>query len=147
MTGTGTYETTADFDIVVLGAGPAGAAAARRAAELGAHVAIVGLRGQRASGAVPARVLRAAYADAASPMRGDSYGGALHSRSSLPFDELRTRADRVAEQHAASVDAALSALGVTLVSGRASFDSPHALTISDGIGNSPTRSTSLSALM
>ena len=139
MTQTGTYETTADYDIVVLGAGPAGAAAARRAAELGAHVAIVGLRSQGASGAVPGRVLRAAYADAASPAKGESYGGALRTRSSLPFDELRARADRVTAQQAASVDAALSALGVTLVSGRASFDSPHSLTISDGIGTRALR--------
>ena len=134
MTQTGTYETTAEFDIVVLGAGPAGVAAARRAAELGAHVAIVGVRAQHAAGAIPARVLRAAYADAASPVRGESYGGALHTRSSLEFDELRTRADRVSEQQAASIDASLRGLGVTLVSGRASFDSPHSLTISDGIG-------------
>ena len=125
MTQTGTYETTAEFDIVVLGAGPAGVAAARRAAGLGAHVAIVGLRAQHAAGAIPARVLRAAYADAASPARGEAYGEALHTRSNLQFDELRTRADRVAEQQTASVDSSLRALGVTLVSGRASFDSPH----------------------
>ena len=134
MTQTGTYETTAEFDIVVLGAGPAGVAAARRAAELGAHVAIVGLRAQHAAGAIPARILRAAYADAASPARGEAYGEALHTRSNLQFDELRTRADRVAEQQTASIDASLRALGVTLVSGRASFDSPHSLTVSDGIG-------------
>ena len=72
MTQTGTYETTAEFDIVVLGAGPAGVAAARRAAELGASVAIVGVRAQHAAGAIPARILRAAYADAASPGRGES---------------------------------------------------------------------------
>ncbi len=139
MTQAGTYETTAEFDVVVLGAGPAGVAAARRAAELGAHVAIVGLRSRHAGGAIPARILRAAYADAASPVRGESYGGALHTRSSLQFDELRTRADRVSEQQAASVDASLRALGVTLVSGRGSFDSPHSLTILDGIGTRALR--------
>jgi NAD(P) transhydrogenase len=133
MTQTTTYETAADYDIVVLGAGPAGVAAARRAAELGAQVAIVGLRAEHAGGSVPGRVLRAAYTDAVSPARNEYSGEALKTRSQLSFDELRARADRVAEQHAMSVDATLRALGVTLVGGRASFDSPHELTISDGV--------------
>jgi NAD(P) transhydrogenase len=135
MTQTDTHETVAEYDVVVLGAGPAGVAAARRAAELGARVAIVGLRGEHAGGAVPGRILRAAYADAVSPARDESSGEALKTRSRLSFDELRARADRVAEQHAASVDTTLHALGVALVGGRATFDSPHELTISDGVAS------------
>lgn len=139
MTQTGTYETTADFDIVVLGAGPAGVAAARRAAESGAGVALVGVRSRHASGAVPAGVLRAACVDTVSPVASDAHGGTLATCSALRFDELRARADRVCEQQAASVAAALGALGVTLISGRASFESPHSLTIEDGIGTRAVR--------
>jgi NAD(P) transhydrogenase len=130
---TTTSETTSEHDIVVLGAGPAGVAAARRAAELGADVAIVGLRAPQGGGSVPGRVLRTAYADAASPGRGDTYGETLETRSRLRFEQLRARADRVGEQQTASVGATLRALGVTVVPGRATFESAHVISVADGL--------------
>ena len=129
---TSAYETNAACDIVVLGGGPAGIAAAERAVELGAEVCLARPPVRRGSGIVPGRILRSAFADAVGPGRRDGY-----SRSGKPadlrFDELRGRADRVVQQDAARADEGLRSRGITIVDGLARFDSPHMLTISDGV--------------
>jgi NAD(P) transhydrogenase len=129
---TSAYETNAACDIVVLGGGPAGIAAAERAVELGAEVCLVRPPVRRGGGIVPGRILRSAFADAVGPGRHDGYGRS-GKPADLRFEELRDRADRVVQQDAARADEGLRSRGITIVDGLARFDTPHMLTISDGV--------------
>lgn len=130
---TTSYETNAACEVAVLGAGPAGIAAAGRAAELGATVCLVRPPVRRGSGIVPGRILRAAFADAVGPAGHGGYGVPPRAFADVRFDELRDRADRVVQQEAASADEGLRSHGITIVDGLASLDTPHMLTVSDGV--------------
>ncbi len=133
-----THHATDHFDIVVIGAGPAGTAAALRAAELGAEVAVV--EGDRTggtcvnTGCVPTRVL----AKAARLMReirtAETYGIEVEQHPldwSTTVARVQERVDRVrsikreAERFA---DA-----GIELVlEGRAKFTDAHTVVVESG---------------
>jgi NAD(P) transhydrogenase len=127
------YETNAACEVAVLGGGPAGIAAAERAVGLGAEVCLVRPPVRRGSGIVPGGILRSAFADAVGPGGRGGYGVPSGTLADLRFDELRDRADRVVQQDAASADEGLRSRGITIVDGLARFDTPHMLTISDGV--------------
>ncbi|MGO1488515.1 MAG: dihydrolipoyl dehydrogenase family protein [Arachnia sp.] len=133
-----TEHATDHFDIVVIGAGPAGTAAALRAAELGAHVAVV--EGNRTggtcvnTGCVPTRVL----AKAARLMReihtADAYGIEVEQRPldwSTTVARVQERVDRVRsiKREAERFDEA----GIELVlEGRARFTDTRTVVLQSG---------------
>jgi pyruvate/2-oxoglutarate dehydrogenase complex dihydrolipoamide dehydrogenase (E3) component len=119
----------AELDLVVLGGGPAGVAAAERAAELGATVALVRPRPERATGATATCLLRSTVARlAASPERG-GYGDAVRLRGGVRFDELRARAAQIATAQVVATDARLQRSGVSIIEGIATFEGAHALSV------------------
>ncbi|MBP2215336.1 NAD(P)/FAD-dependent oxidoreductase [Arthrobacter sp. CAN_C5] len=123
-----------DFDVLIVGAGPAGMAAAVRAAELGARVAVV----ERArlggtcvnSGCVPTRVL-AKTARLYREVRTAYDYGIVVVEPAVDWQQIvrrvRSTVDRVLA--AKDYDAVARRLGIELLTGDASFTGPHALDV------------------
>lgn len=123
-----------DFDVLVIGAGPAGMAAATRAAELGARTAVV----ERArlggtcvnSGCVPTRVL-AKTARLYREVRTARDYGIVVQEPAVDWPQLvkrvRATVDRVLE--AKAYDDVMQRLNITLLRGEAAFTGPHELTV------------------
>ncbi|MBG6179637.1 dihydrolipoyl dehydrogenase family protein [Arthrobacter sp. CAN_A1] len=123
-----------DFDVLIVGAGPAGMAAAVRAAELGARVGVV----ERArlggtcvnSGCVPTRVL-AKTARLYREVRTAYDYGIVVAEPSVDWPQIvrrvRSTVDRVLA--AKGYDDVVARLGITLLTGDASFADSHTLTV------------------
>lgn len=123
-----------DFDVLVVGAGPAGMAAATRAAELGARTAVV----ERArlggtcvnSGCVPTRVLAKTARLYREVRTAQDYGIVVHDPA-VDWPQLvrrvRSTVDRVLE--AKGYDDAMRRLNITLLRGEAAFTGPHELAV------------------
>ena len=126
---------THDFDLLVLGAGSGGVAASRRAAALGAKVAVV--EGSRVGGTcvirgcVPKKLLMyaAGYGDALREAAG--YGWSIPDGAR--FEMARWAAAKAAET--ARLEAAyrqmLAGSGVELVEGWARVEGPHSVRVGD----------------
>jgi glutathione reductase (NADPH) len=127
------------FDLIVLGAGSGGLAAAKRAASYGARVAIV--EGDRVGGTcvirgcVPKKLLAygAAYGQALADAA--SYGWQLesvHHDPAVLLNNVRSEVDRLQDLHIGFLEKA----GVELVSGWGHFIGPHELAVTDAAGSS-----------
>ncbi|NJC23566.1 glutathione reductase (NADPH) [Arthrobacter pigmenti] len=123
-----------DFDLLVIGAGPAGMAAAMRAAELGARTAVV----ERArlggtcvnSGCVPTRVLAKTARLYREVRTAQDYGIVVHEPAvdwTQLIKRVRATVDRVLE--AKAYDDAMGRLGITHLSGDAAFAGPNEITL------------------
>ena len=127
-------------DIVVIGGGPAGVVAALRAAELGAHTALITrehVGGMAASdGPVPVRAMAQA-ARLRREARHLSRYGVGPSESSLDYGQLLMRVHEVVDEVArhAVRRAELQEAGVTLCeqAGTARFVAPHTIEADDGL--------------
>ncbi|WP_155853862.1 FAD-dependent oxidoreductase, partial [Arthrobacter sp. H5] len=125
---------TYDVDVLVIGGGPAGMAAAVRAAELGARVAVV----ERArlggtcinSGCVPTRVL-AKTARLYREVRTARDYGIVVGEPSVDWPQLvrrvRSTVDRVLE--AKGYSAVMARLNIELIQGNAVFTDPHTVDV------------------
>lgn len=124
------------FDLVVVGAGSGGLAAAKRAASHGASVAIV--EGSRVGGTcvirgcVPKKLL--VYGSAVGEQLADapSYGwpvSPVAPRTHVLLDQVRREVDRLNNVH----EAALNRAGVTLVRGWARFLDDRCLQVGDRV--------------
>ena len=127
-----------DFDVVVIGAGPAGTAAALRAAELGARVAV--LEADRTggtcvnTGCVPTRVL-ARTARITREMRTAGSWGIILTEQSLDWPETVARVIRTVDR-VRSIKAEaerFAAAGIELIlEGRARFSDANTLVLDSG---------------
>ena len=128
------------FDLIVLGAGSGGLAAAKRAARHGARVAIV--EGDRIGGTcvirgcVPKKLL--VYGAQAHHQLADAhaYGitiGSVQSNPSELFRRVRAEVDRLNQLHVKFLDKA----DVTRIEGWARFTSPHTIGVSIERGAAP----------
>ncbi|WP_225752818.1 NAD(P)/FAD-dependent oxidoreductase [Actinotalea sp. Marseille-Q4924] len=127
------------FDVLVVGAGPAGTAAAVRAAELGARVGVVeaGPTGGTCvnTGCVPTRVLAKTARLMREVRTADTYGiSVTEQRIDWPTTVARVR-DTVDRVRATKDDAGrFDGAGVDLLRGRARFVSPHELDVTGDDG-------------
>ncbi len=121
-----------DFDVLAIGGGPAGYAAALRAAELGARVALV--EAEQPGGAcvhhacVPTEILLDAalkYVEA----RELGVLGVFEAGEQFNFARASARMGALTRQVADGVRAALRMRGVALIEGRATFLSPGAVSV------------------
>jgi len=124
------------YDVVVIGAGPAGTAAGLRAAELGARVAVVEARQTGGTcvhtGCVPTRVLAQTARLLRQINTADEFG-IERQEPHLCWPETVARVRHVINevQAAKGVSGALEAAGADVIQGRARFLDPHTVELAD----------------
>ncbi|MFM7259359.1 MAG: FAD-dependent oxidoreductase, partial [bacterium] len=124
-----------DYDLLVLGSGPAGQRAAVQAAKLGKRVAIIERQGMVGgvclhTGTVPSKTFREAVLSLTHvPSLAD---GAPIERPRPTMRDLLHRVNQVIERELDVVARQLSRNGVDLLSGTASFVEPHTIAIAGG---------------
>jgi NAD(P) transhydrogenase len=123
-----------DYELLVIGSGPAGQKAAIQAAKLGRRVALI----ERASvlggvsantGTIPSKTLRAAILDLTGLAGRAVYGDAYRVKSTITMDDLVWRTQHVVEHERTVVREQLRRNGVEVIEGTASFLDPHALEV------------------
>ncbi|CAA9246143.1 MAG: FAD-dependent pyridine nucleotide-disulfide oxidoreductase [uncultured Chloroflexia bacterium] len=125
------------FDLMVIGGGPAGATAALRARELGAHVALVerGRFGGTCTndGCVPTRVLAKAARLVRDAEQFEDYA-LTGARPQVDFPGLLRRTQEIVDKvHAKKqLREHLDRAGITVVEGEARFLDEHTVAVSDG---------------
>ncbi len=113
-----------DFDLVVIGCGPAGEKAANQVAYFGHRVAVVERRA-RAGGAatavsgVPVKTLRDTAIYLSGWMRRDTYGVGISLAPDVMMNRLRARVRRVVAEMSGAVEENLKRHGIELVHGDA----------------------------
>jgi NAD(P) transhydrogenase len=123
-----------DYDLLVIGSGPAGQKAAIQAAKLGRRVALIereaALGGVSANtGTIPSKTARAAILDLTGFAQRSVYGDAYRVASTVTIDDLMWRTQHVIEHERAVVRDQLRRNGVEVIEGTASFLDPHTLEV------------------
>src|SRR4051812_11207971 len=127
------------FDLVVIGAGPGGAAAANTAAVLGRKVAIVercpAVGGAAINtGTIPSKTLRET-ALSLSGLRARALSGVdLSLRREVTVEDLLNHQREVAHTEAGHLRQSLGRRAVTVVQGTGSFADPHTVQVVDSAG-------------
>lgn len=128
-----------DFDVIVIGGGPGGYAAALKAAELGATVALV--EAEKPGGAcvhytcIPTNILLGA---AIAHVEGRELGvmGVFSVGDDFNFARAVARKDALVRQMSDSIAAALRLRKVSVISGRAAFSGVHSVEVTSADGRS-----------
>ena len=131
-----------DYDVLIIGSGPAGQHAAWQAARMGKRVAIIerkpkiGGAGLQ-TGTIPSKALR----EVAYLVSRSGYGGMrqvlapdTRSRSGLLADAVRRKELVIAQQESVILQRLLR-YGVALIPGEASFVDAHTMQVADAVGN------------
>ncbi|HWC31942.1 MAG TPA: Si-specific NAD(P)(+) transhydrogenase [Actinomycetota bacterium] len=118
---------TERFDLVVIGAGPAGEKAAAQAAYFGKRVAVVDRLPHAggsvvASAGIPTKTLRETALYITGFRSREVYGLSLHLDADTTLERLMARKTDVVERMAASVDANLRRHGITFIRGEGRVD-------------------------
>jgi NAD(P) transhydrogenase len=122
-----------DFDLIVVGSGPAGQKGANCAAELRKRVAIVDRRwpesrGSCHSGTISSKILRQAVFDLRG-LRQRLYGQNYNARDHINMAELAFRVDAVVRKDCQAVQAQLQRNNVEILGGAARFIDAHTIEI------------------
>jgi NAD(P) transhydrogenase len=131
------------FDLVVIGGGPAGASGALGAALFGKRVALVE-REPRLGGAgintgtVPSKALRESALVISGWRARKLLGVEFNLRRDVSLRDFTHHEARVRDTIAAQWEQRADALGVVRMRGRAAFDGPHAVRVTDGERAGPT---------
>ncbi len=134
-----------DFDLIVLGAGPAGEKGAVQAAYFGKRVAIIE-RAEEPGGAavhtgtLPSKTLRETALFLSGYRQRELYGLTVDVNRELAVPKLLSRKNAVRELETARIKWNLERHGVELLKGVARFEDPHAITVTT-LGAPPRRLT------
>ncbi|HZJ24753.1 MAG TPA: FAD-dependent oxidoreductase, partial [Anaerolineales bacterium] len=130
-----------DYDLLVIGSGPAGQRAAIQAAKLQKHVAIVERRTVIGgvcinTGTIPSKTLREAVMHLSGYRERGIYGSSYAVKQNITMDDLLFRADHVMRHEIDVTRHQLMRNRVELLSAEASFMDAHTLRINylDGRG-------------
>jgi NAD(P) transhydrogenase len=130
-----------DFDLVVLGSGPAGQRAAIQAAKLGKHVAVVEKRAVVGgvcinTGTIPSKTLREAALHLSGFLHRNVYGSAYSVKNDITMQDLMVRTDHVIRTEIDVTHHQLRRNGVKVLSASATFVDPHTLSLDFADGRS-----------
>ena len=125
-----------DYDLLVIGSGPAGQKAAIQAAKLGRRAAIVerrhvgGVSVNR--GTIPSKTLREAVMYLTGMSQRAVYGESYRVKEEITVEDLAVRTRQVVEREIDIVRNQLARNHVQLISGAARFVDPHTVVLSGG---------------
>jgi NAD(P) transhydrogenase len=133
-----------DFDMVVVGSGPAGQRAAVQAAKLGKRVALCERRRTVGgvcinTGTIPSKTFREAVLYLTGFAHRSAFGGESLCADEITVDDLLSRCQHVMENEMRVVRDQLRRNGVTFVPGTASFADPHNLVVESEGGRTEIR--------
>ncbi|HET8549790.1 MAG TPA: Si-specific NAD(P)(+) transhydrogenase [Bryobacteraceae bacterium] len=123
-----------DYDLLVIGSGPAGQRAAIQAAKLGKRVAIVERKYtvggvQVNTGTIPSKTFREAVLDLTGFLERTFYGASYTAKQNITIADLLMRIDKVVQHEIEVIRHQLTRNGVELIGATASFLDPHTLTL------------------
>src|SRR5574342_1349506 len=121
-----------DFDLVVVGSGPAGQRAAIQAAKLGKHVAVVERRAVVGgvcihTGTIPSKTLREAILYLSGFRERSFYGRDYTVKEDISISDLAFRVQAVLSREVEIIRAQLKRNHVDLLPGTARFLEPHSV--------------------
>lgn len=125
------------YDVVVVGAGPAGQRAAVQAAKLGASVVVIELRptiGGAAihGGTIPSKALREAVLYLTGFRERELYGVSYSVKQDILLQDLTYRLDHILKREVAVMESQLARNGVEVIRGKASFSGDHTIVVDGG---------------
>ncbi len=128
-----------DFDIVVIGSGPAGQRAAVQAAKLGRTVAVVERRAMVGgvcvnTGTIPSKTLREAVVYLTGMNEREMYGQSYRVKADITMADLRERTNRVIAREVDVIRNQLQRNHIEMLQGSASFVDEHVLSIDNETG-------------
>ncbi len=127
--------TTYDYDMVVIGSGPAGQHAALQAAKLARRVAVIerlpDIGGTDLSAGTPAKTLREAAMHLTGYRERNVYGSSYVVNQNVSMSDLLVRTNYVMEHQAQMLRAQLARNRLELIAADASFIDRHSLNLSD----------------
>jgi NAD(P) transhydrogenase len=123
-----------EFELVVIGSGPAGQRAAVQAAKLGRKVALVEKRSAVGgacvnTGTIPSKTIREAILYLTGLNQRSIYGQAYRLKDEISIADLAVRTRQVVEREREVIRDQLLRNRVTLVDGDARFEDPHTLAV------------------
>jgi NAD(P) transhydrogenase len=125
-----------DYELLVIGSGPAGQKAAIQAAKLGRRVAVVERRelgGVSVNwGTIPSKTLREAIVYLTGMSQRTQYGESYRVKEEITIDDLRSRTQQVIDREVDVVRNQLLRNHVQVIAGNARFLDPHTVVVSDG---------------
>jgi NAD(P) transhydrogenase len=128
-----------DFDLVVIGSGPGGQKAAIAAAKLERRVAIVERPDMLGgvclnTGTIPSKTMREAVLYLTGLDQREMYGQSYRVKDEVTIADLAARTRHVVSRENDVVRSQLARNRITVLSGTASFTSPHEIEVDDGPG-------------
>ncbi|HVM58605.1 MAG TPA: Si-specific NAD(P)(+) transhydrogenase [Gaiellaceae bacterium] len=128
-----------DFELLVIGSGPAGQKAAVQAAKLGKRVGCVERRHMVGgvcvnTGTIPSKTLREAVVYLTGLSQREMYGASYRVKADITIADLVQRTNRVIERETDVIRDQLQRNHIELISGEARFVDPHTLDIALGDG-------------
>jgi NAD(P) transhydrogenase len=128
-----------DFDLAVIGSGPAGQRAAIQAAKLGRRVAMVERRAMVGgvcvnTGTIPSKTLREAVLYLTGMSEREMYGQSYRVKADITMSDLRERTNRVIAREVDVIRNQLQRNRVELLQGSARFVDEHVLSVDSETG-------------